>query len=367
MPSPELDERFEEITRELRAARPVASESLRERVRGLEAERPVSARPRRAIQWRRGALVFAGSFAAVLVGIAGVYGVVSSEDSEPAPQSVAAARETPGIRLEEPARGDALQERLQPPAARALRGQSQAPAAGRFVSPSPSRRQAYDAWLRVRVDDLDELAEAQNRAMRVTRSLGGYIAAVRFNEPNRKRGDAVLELRVPTQRVEDAVVRFSGLGTVVAQRVSIVDLEADVDEAARRIARLERRILAIQAQLKNPALAPDDRYRLEEELANARIRLATLRRQRQAQVQRSRFAHVQLTLTTKKEQREQATPPGRFERTLDDAGAVLAKELAILLYVLIVAAPFAVLAAAAYFAARMQRRRSDERLLERAG
>jgi hypothetical protein len=57
---------------------------------------------------------------------------------------------------------------------------------------------------------------------------------------------------------------------------------------------------------------------------------------------------------------------GRLERTARDAGAFLVRELAWLLYALIVIAPIALIAAAAVAVVRAARRRSDARLLEGA-
>jgi hypothetical protein len=58
--------------------------------------------------------------------------------------------------------------------------------------------------------------------------------------------------------------------------------------------------------------------------------------------------------------------PGYFERTLRDAGSQLGKFLAWALAVLILASPALVLAAVALPLARRQRRRAEQRLLERA-
>jgi hypothetical protein len=57
--------------------------------------------------------------------------------------------------------------------------------------------------------------------------------------------------------------------------------------------------------------------------------------------------------------------PGRFDRTLDDAGSVLARELEILLYALVVVGPLLALGGIAIAVGRTHRRRSDRRLLER--
>jgi hypothetical protein len=54
---------------------------------------------------------------------------------------------------------------------------------------------------------------------------------------------------------------------------------------------------------------------------------------------------------------------GRLERTARNAGAFLVRELAWLVYALIVLAPIALLAAAAVFGVRAGRRRSEARLL----
>ena len=78
----------------------------------------------------------------------------------------------------------------------------------------------------------------------------------------------------------------------------------------------------------------------------------------------ARLARITLGLTTPAKQA--ATAPSRFDRTVDDAGSVLLRELEILLYALVVAGPLLLLGAAGIAAAKAQRRRSDARLLERA-
>jgi hypothetical protein len=78
----------------------------------------------------------------------------------------------------------------------------------------------------------------------------------------------------------------------------------------------------------------------------------------------AQLARITLSLTTPDKQA--AAAPSRFDRTLDDAGSVLLRELEILLYALVVAGPLLLLGGAGIAAGRAQRRRSDRRLLERA-
>ncbi|MDQ3992481.1 MAG: DUF4349 domain-containing protein, partial [Actinomycetota bacterium] len=247
-------------------------------------------------------------------------------------------------------------------AGEALTTRRRAPSAG--LPPARRRAQDYRASLRLRVDGLDDLSRRTKDAIRMTRGWGGYVVSVDYDIPGRQ-GDARLELRVPVQRVQAAVQRFSELGTILAEDIAIRDVQGQLDRYTRDLLALRERIAKLRADLREPGLSERERARLELRLARARRALAERSAERAALARRASFATVSLTLTTR--QAAVATDSeGRIERALEDAGSVLAKEVAFGLYALIVAAPFLVLAAAAFFATRVARRRADERLLERA-
>ena len=161
-------------------------------------------------------------------------------------------------------------------------------------------------------------------------------------------------MRVPVDRVQDAVEEYSGLGTILAQHVSIVDVTKAVQEEAKEIARLQADIARIEAG----GVTPAERARLSAEKA----RLDYLTKLKAATVRRAELARVKLVLTTKP--KEAAASTGRFDRTMSDAGGVLLREAEILFYALIVAGPLLLLGAGAALLARAQRRRFERRLLE---
>jgi Domain of unknown function (DUF4349) len=226
-----------------------------------------------------------------------------------------------------------------------------APAPSEPSGPAPSRTRAQDvqASLTVLVDGADDLSGTTQRALRATRQLGGYVVNVHYGTPEPSEGTAALRVRIPVSRVQAAIVQFSDLGRILAQQVQISDLQQPLDDLTRRIRRLERR-------------AADARG---AELARIRREIAVLRRQRIEIDRRAAFATVELGLTTHEPEKKEA-PPGRLERAIDDATGVLAAELAIGAYALIVAAPVLLLLAAAFAASRAYRRFADQRLLERA-
>jgi uncharacterized protein YydD (DUF2326 family) len=165
--------------------------------------------------------------------------------------------------------------------------------------------------------------------------------------------------------VQEALVAFSELGTIMSQDVSIRDLQGQIDRYTRDIRRLRDRMAALRASLLDPNLSAAERARIESELAQARSRVAALEQERRVLSRQGRFAKISLALTTQKPAvKEEA--PGRIERAFDDAGSVLAREVAFGLYALIVAAPFLLLVAFAILGTRAGRRRADQRLLERA-
>ena len=368
---PERDEqRLARLIYELQTARPPAPEALRARVDALAA----AAGARRPtlierLSLRRALLVLAPAIVIVAVGAAAVQGIVSatSDDERAIPFT---DPEPNALREDAPATG-ARAPATEPPVFRAaedsnlsIAPQLADPTAA-AVPTSPGRTQDYYAALRLRVDNFDDLSQRTQQALRMTRRYGGYVVSVNYGNRRAGEGDATLELRVPIGRVQQAIVAFSELGSILSQQVSIRDLQGRIDRFTRDIRRLRDRIAKLELQLRNPALPEVERARIVAEIAQARRGLAALRAERAALARQGRFAKITLALTTQKPTAKREEP-GRIERALDDAGSVLAKEVAFGLYALIVAAPFLLLAALAIVGARAGRRRADQRLLERA-
>jgi Domain of unknown function (DUF4349) len=348
-----VDDRFEQLASELRAAKPSVSPRLRQRVEVLarvEAEEPKQRfRPR--IMWGRSAkrlLVVCAvvAIAVPLVG-AGVQGLHDNLNSQPTPRAVVGKNPAPQVTTGRAGEKDlatpSLQQRLKA-----------AP------STTANRLQQYDATLRLRVKDVDALSSATQRAMRVTRGVGGYVAAVQYSTKAGRRGGANLVLRVPTATVSTALERLSALGTILGQHVAILDVQRRADRQTKEIARLAADVTELQDLLAATALPRANQAQLQHRLTVERRALAALRAQQTALLKRAHLAKINLRLTTTAE-----GAAGRFSKTLDDAGSVLVKELQVLLYALIVVGPLLALGGIAIAVGRAQRRRSDRRLLER--
>lgn len=365
---PEADEqRLARLIYELQAARPVAPETLRQRVQTIAATES-SSRPTLLdrVSLKRALFVLAPAVLIVSVGAAAVQGIVTATSDVDQVRPVA-GQEARGVEGAPPGAGaappwEATRDagRLEATKAHPF---SQVPSAN---LPTPrGRTQDYHAALRLRVDDVDDLSAKTQQALSLTRRYGGYVVSTNFRNPRPDAGDASLELRVPIGRVQEALVAFSELGTIMSQDVSIRDLQGQIDRYTRDIRRLRDRMAALRASLLDPNLSAAERARIESELAQARSRVGTLEQERRVLLRQGRFAKISLGLTTER-RAVQEEGPGRIERAVDDAGSVLAKELAFGLYVLIVASPFLLLAALAIVGARAGRRRADQRLLERA-
>jgi Domain of unknown function (DUF4349) len=337
-----------ELSTELRAARPVASPGLRERVREVAArEQPVRP-PRFSLPpLRRFALVAVPVALALAIGGAVVHGLIESgangRKAVTGGQSAAGAVGSP-----QADQGQSQAQRSAPPGDRALAPRS---AFGAPLPNTESRLQEYGAFLRLQVKNLDALSDATKRAMRFARLVGGYVAYVRYTTPAHDRGAASLIVRVPVDRVQDAIEEYSNLGTILSQKVTVLDVTKAVEEQAREIARLQAQIARIEAGGVTPGELP--------RLAELKARLDYLTKHRTATVRRAQFARVAIELTTKPKQA--AASAGRFHRTMSDAGGVLLREAEILLYALIVAGPLLLLGAAFIAAGRLRDRRLFER------
>ncbi len=339
-----VDDRFEQLASELRAGKPRASIELRERIESFAP--PPRRRPTFAV--RRlvpavGLVALAGS-----LGVAAVIGVVHSGSTTVShPEALRAQATTTEVFGAAEVHGV--------PAPSALDSKQRA------LPPAQGRLQQYNASLTLRVQDADLLSARTQQAMRVTRALGGYVASASFDVPGR-HGVSTLVLRIPIDHVQRALAEFAGYGTMLSQKISVQDLQQRADAQMSRIAALRRAIAALEAQIQG-SVTPVQRERLERLLSIEKSRLATQQKRLGATVRRAGLARVALRLVTPADKASAA--PGRFDRTLDDAGSVLARELEILLYALVVAGPLLAIGGVALVAARTQRRRSDRRLLER--
>lgn len=330
---------------ELRVSGPPPSDELRERVRALAAPRSPAGGQRRWL------LLVPAMAVAASVGVAAV-SVLGPASAPPRSHAGEAVRGAAWVTSTVSASAYDAQQLTQ----------SRASAGGASGAPVPSaeRAQRYRADIVVHVADNGELGRSAARAMQLTRDLGGYLVSASQETSVDGTGRSALVVRVPTARVQRAIVRFAQLGTILRQDVQVQDLQQQLDTLFRQAQGLRARITELEGQ---PASA-----KREAKLRALRLRLDELTG-RGASVKRSaRYARVALTLTTADDATVVPPPhrPGRLERAWHRAVDVLAQELVIVLYAAVVAGPLALLALLAWIAARGGRRRSREALLERS-
>src|SRR3954454_18466608 len=259
-----------ELITALQAARPVATDTLRDRVRAVAAADPVhppspfARLPRLSL--RRVALVAVPAMAVVLLGTAGIVGLLDSGSSPQVESS--AARESLPTSTPSPSAGTATTPLLKagaPPAA----------ADASTPAPTPGRAQRYSAQLTLAVEDVDGLSAATQKALQITRDLGGYVVSVSYATSD--TGVSSLTLKVPTANVQDALVRLTGLGTIVSQQVQIDDLQGQVDELTKRETALRGQIARLSVRLTDPSLDAEPRAPPEARRDAARAELARVR------------------------------------------------------------------------------------------
>lgn len=320
----------------LRAAPPVAPDRLRMRVRELRAPAV-----RRSFDVRRIALPALAAVALAVVGAAAVHGLLGSDRSRPAAAS-------------------GQRELLQPVA----HGSASTKAAPKGfdsarvpVSPG-ARLTQVAASLRLRVDAADRLSGATSEATRIARSFGGYAASVDYRTPQGRPAQAFLELRIPTQDVQAALAKLGGLGTILSQRVSSRDLQAQLERQTAQIAQLRQEIKLTLAALRDPSLPAVQRIELQLKLNQAKHALAQRLHARKGTIATGTLSRVSLVLTTR-QQAATARHQSRLHRMLGSAASFLDLEATVALYALIVISPLLPFALAAWWL----RRRRDERLL----
>jgi len=175
-------------------------------------------------------------------------------------------------------------------------------------------------------------------------------------------GSASITVRVPVDKVQDAIAGLSGLGRIVSQQVTVEDRQESIDAFQRRSRSLRSQIALVNARLESESLDAETRASLEARLKNLKADLRGARVSLDVLRSEARMSTIQLTVVTPGAFGAVA-PPSRIDRTVDEALNVLAWEGVIALAVLIVLAPFALVAFAAWLGRRLYRRHEEERLL----
>jgi Domain of unknown function (DUF4349) len=353
-PSPDL-------IRELRESRPTAPTELRTRVREIaredSARMPVLSRLR--LPARRGALVALPAAAALALVSAGAIGLSRSDGTLEANRDRAATEAPTTTTVDTTTLNSSQPEASADSSARTALDKSFDQAATLSVGPTPGRAQRVSATLAVEVKNSDGVSRAAQEALDLTRRLGGHVVSASVTTG--EEGSAALTVRVPVARVQEAVVQLSALGRIVSQQVAIDDLQASLDRLERRDRSVRAQIAIIVARLKSESLDFTTRARLEARLANLRAEQRSLRRSLSRTNAEARMATVQLSVATP--DAGAVAPPSRLDRALDEALNVLVWEGVILLAILIVAAPFVIVALVAWLGRRVYRRREEDRLL----
>jgi hypothetical protein len=349
----------EQLLDQIRAAKPAAPATLRERVRSLSAAEPAP-EPLLARLTRGLTQSMTQRRLLVALPLTLVLGLLAAGVVTQLPRDTAGERDAVGAATV----ADEAKLRAQP-APGTLESSAGSDAAlpstanPGFVSPVPGQLQRFEAQLSLRVDDLEGLSDATKRAQRIAFDHGGSVAGLQYDAPGVGTGSAQITLRIPTARVSSALAQLSQLGTILGQSYGIQDLQQQADSLQTQIEQTQRRIAQILTQLESPTLSAENRAVLQSRLTASRQKLTGLREGLRSTNAEARTATIFLTLTTE-ELKADAGDTSPLDRLKD----VLAWEGIALLYVLVIAGPFVLLGLIVWLSLRFSRRRRETRLLE---
>jgi hypothetical protein len=354
-PSVEDDPILAELAELVAAARPEpdAARSARMDTRVARALAPAPARPRRRRRFLEPALgLAAASVLAIAVGLAANGGLQGGNDS--GSSSSAGSEQSAGA--EAGGSSGAVRDTAAPAPAVGVAP----PAAGSPGADGRTRRKVERSatmTLGARARDVDSVAGG---VARVTAQLGGFVAS--SSVAGREGG--TLDLRIPSERFDDAVERLSRLARVRRLERSTLDITAQAVSARARIADAEAERSGL---LRRLAVAPtaDEVARIRDRLQAVSRRLERLRAEARRVDNRAAYANLGVTVVA---ERRDADGAGTWtpKDALHDALRVLEVIAGVLLIALAVLLPLLVLAVLAHLTRRALGRARRERALDAA-
>jgi uncharacterized protein DUF4349 len=223
-----------------------------------------------------------------------------------------------------------------------------------LAAPSSGKRaQDYEAYLSLRVRTPDSVSDGVKRALRITSALGGYPTSVHASS-KRHAATADLTVKVPRRHIQEAIARFSAIGTITGEQLDVQDVQAGIDNIGATITRLQRKLRALRAQPQTPVTA--------RTIAAVTASIERLQRARAQTLRAAQFATVQLHLGT-----PQAAAKAKHGHGPLHGLGVAFRWIGIgAVYALALGGPLVVLLALAWLAARMLRRRREDALLSQS-
>jgi hypothetical protein len=307
--------------------------------------------PRQRFVWLRKAAPAIAIAACLLPIVAAVALIPGSEDDEGGGGGSAgvAAQDSGGGESQtvEPLRGDS-ERRSAPPEA-----QSGDPNSDRQDNRSQERWASLTLATPRR--DIDRVA---GQVSQVTADLGGFVASSSISSNQ----GGLLELRVPSDRLDTAIQRLSKLGRVRELSRRSVDITSNVVSARERLsdARAERK--ALLAQLAD-AVTVNETESIRARLKIVSHEISGARRALRRVNNRADFADVSVAVVASRGGDEGAWTPGD---AFDDALRVLEVAAGVALIALAVLLPLGLVWLLAWLARRGITRRRRERALDMA-
>jgi Domain of unknown function (DUF4349) len=371
LPEGEREARLQGLVRELRAEAPPAPPTLVERVREIGRQAPrrsrISLLPRRQVLALAALILCLGAFAGLLATVDGGGDDTDDGAAAPAREATATVEAEAGAPTEdsaadEPPAFEGLWSALD--ANKAAEQHQRSALSDMEARFSTDRATDVNLWMEVRLADAEELSDAANESMAITRELGGWVAGSDIDTQGRE-GRAELALRVPVTRVEDAIVRLGQLGTVTGQEVETIDLQAAIDRRERRIESLLRAIRVLELRLETEELTPAEELSLRLDLEDRRNALQNLRRENRSDRREAATSELSLALHTREAPAAAEQDEGGAAGAADDALRFLEDAGAIALFLVIVLSPVLLLAVLLWISLRSRTRRIETRILER--
>jgi hypothetical protein len=207
--------------------------------------------------------------------------------------------------------------------------------------------------------DRGEVDRVADGVGRVASSLGGFVASSSISSGS----GGILDLRVPSARLDDAIARISRLGDVRRLQRDARDITASVVSARSRLndARAERTSLLRQLE---DAVTVNETESIRARLRIVSREIADARSSLRSRTNRAQYANISVELTAS------ARAPGDDEGTwtpgdaFDDAVRVLEVIAGVLVIVAAILGPIALLALLAWGGRRALTRRRRERALD---